>query len=135
MQMVLNKEPLKKPPDLHHLPERHGLAQAIFADVNAHLADTGITLRSGPLVDATIIDAPCSTTNKARARDPEMSSTKKGNDGHFGMKAHINADSVVTHSLETSAAKLHDSQVGLRSFDMFQTNRSSSCSVRVHEGQ
>ena len=81
--------------------------------MNAHLADKGITLRSGTLVDATIIDAPSSTKNKAGARDPEMSSTKKGNDWYFGMKAHIgvDADSGVTHSLETSTAKRHDSQV------------------------
>ena len=61
--------------NFRHLLERHGLTEAIFADVNAHLADKGITLRSGTLVDATIIDAPSSTKNKARARDPEMSST------------------------------------------------------------
>ena len=73
--------------------------------MNAHLADKGITLRSGTLVDATIIDAPSSTKNKAGARDPEMSSTKKGNDWYFGMKAHIgvDADSGITHSLETSS--------------------------------
>ena len=61
--------------NFRHLLERHGLTEAIFADVNAHLADKGITLRSGTLVDATIIDAPSSTKNKAKARDPEMSST------------------------------------------------------------
>ena len=99
--------------NFRHLLERHGLTEAIFADVNMHLVDKGITLRSGTLVDATIIDAPFSTKNKAEARDPEMSSTKKGNDWYFGMKAHIgvDADSGVTHSLETSTAKLHDSQV------------------------
>jgi transposase, IS5 family len=99
--------------NFRHLLERHGLTQALFAEVNAHLADKGITLRSGTLVDATIIDAPSSTKNKAKARDPEMSSTKKGNDWYFGMKAHIgvDADSGVTHSLETSTARLHDSRV------------------------
>ena len=99
--------------NFRHLLERHGLTEAIFADVNAHLADKGITLRSGTLVDATIIDAPSSTKNKAKARDPEMSSTKKGNDWYFGMKAHIgvDAESGVTHSLDTSTAKVHDSQV------------------------
>jgi len=99
--------------NFRHLLERHGLTEAIFADVNAHLADKGITLRSGTLIDATIIDAPSSTKNKAGARDPEMLSTKKGNDWYFGMKAHIgvNAASGVTHSLETSTAKLHGSQV------------------------
>ena len=67
--------------NFRHLMERHGLTEAIFADVNAHLADKGITLRSGTLVDATIIDAPSSTKNQARARDPEMSSTKKATIG------------------------------------------------------
>ena len=99
--------------NFRHLLERHGLTGAIFAEVNAHLADKGVTLRSGTLVDATIIDAPSSTKNKARARDPEMSSTRKGNDWYFGMKAHIgvDADSGVTHSLETSTARVHDSRV------------------------
>jgi len=99
--------------NFRHLLERHGLTEAIFADVNAHLADRSISLRSGTLVDATIIDAPSSTKNRARARDPEMSSTKKGNDWYFGMKAHVgvDADSGVTHSLDTSTAKRHDSQV------------------------
>jgi IS5 family transposase len=99
--------------NFRHLLERHGLTEAIFAEVNGHLADKGITLRSGTLVDATIIDAPSSTKNKAGARDPEMSSTKKGNDWYFGMKAHVgvDADSGIVHSLETTTAKVHDSQV------------------------
>ncbi|MEA5163245.1 transposase [Cereibacter johrii] len=50
---------------------------------------------------------------KAKACDPEMSSTRMGKVWYFGMKAHIGADagSGVTHRLETSPAKLHDSQV------------------------
>ena len=55
--------------------------------MNGHLSDKGITLRSGTLVDATIIDAPSSTKNKAGARDPEMSPTKTGNDWYFGSEA------------------------------------------------
>lgn len=80
--------------------------------MNTHLADQGITVRSGTLVDATISEAPSSTKNKAGARDPEMSSTKKGNDWFFGMKAHVGVDpgSGIVHSLETSTAKRHDSQ-------------------------
>jgi transposase, IS5 family len=99
--------------NFRHLLERHGLTEALFAEVNAHLADKGITLRSGTLVDATIIDAPSSTKNKARARDPEMSSTKKGNDWYFGMKAHVGVDldGGTVHSLDTTTAKVHDSQV------------------------
>jgi IS5 family transposase len=54
-----------------------------------------------------------STKNKAGARDPEMSSTRKGNDWFFGMKAHVGVDaqSGIVHSLETTTAKVHDSQV------------------------
>ncbi len=99
--------------NFRHLLERHGLTQVLFAEVSAHLADKGISLRSGTLVDAPILDAPSSTKNEARARDREMSSTKKGNDWYFGMKAHVGVDldSGVVHSLDTSTAKLHDSQV------------------------
>ena len=99
--------------NFRHLLERYRLTEAIFAAVSAHLADKGITLRSGTLVDATIIDAPSSTKNKAKARDPEMSSTKKGNDWYFGMKAHVgvDAESGTVHSLEATTAKVHDSRV------------------------
>jgi IS5 family transposase len=99
--------------NFRHLLERHGLTEAIFAEVNGLLADKGITLRSGTLVDATIIDAPSSTKNKAKARDPEMSSTKKGNAWYFGMKAHVgvDADSGIVHSVEATTAKVHDSRV------------------------
>jgi IS5 family transposase len=99
--------------NFRHLLERHALTEAIFVEVNAYLAENGMTLRSGTLVDATIIDAPCSTKNKTGKRDPDMSSTKKGNDWYFGMKAHIgvDADSGIVHSLDTSTAKVHDSRI------------------------
>jgi IS5 family transposase len=99
--------------NFRHLLETHQLTEQLFTEVNRHLADQGITLRSGTLVDATIIDAPSSTKNEARARDPEMSSTKKGDTWYFGMKAHVgvDADSGIVHSLETTTAKVHDSQV------------------------
>ena len=99
--------------NFRHLLQRHGLTEAIFADVNGHLADKGITLRSGTLVEATIIDAPSSTKNKAKSRDQEMSSTKKGNDWYCGMKAHVgvDVDSGTVHSLEATTATVHDSRV------------------------
>ncbi|UWR35749.1 IS5 family transposase (plasmid) [Sulfitobacter sp. W027] len=99
--------------NFRHLLEKHRLTEKLFVEVNKHLADQGITLRSGTLVDATIIDAPSSTKNEVKARDPEMSSTKKGNDWYFGMKAHVGVDaqSGIVHSLDTTTAKTHDSQV------------------------
>ena len=59
-----------------HLLERHALTRALFAEVNALLSERGILLREGTLVDATIIAAPASTKNKAKARDPEMHQTR-----------------------------------------------------------
>ncbi len=70
----------------------------------------GLRLREGTIVDATILDAPASTTNRAQARDPEMHQVKKGNQWYFGMKAHIgvDADTGVVHSLMTTAANVAD---------------------------
>jgi IS5 family transposase len=52
-------------------------------------------------MDATVIDAPSSAKNKTVARDPEMSSTKKGDDWYFGMKVRtgIDVDSGTVHTL------------------------------------
>ena len=86
------------------------LTQALFAEINAHLADKGLLMRAGTIVDATIIAAPSSTKNKDEARDPEMHQAKKGNQWHFGMKAHIgvDAESGLVHSLVSTAANVND---------------------------
>ena len=91
-----------------HLLEKHGLGEGLFAEINAHLASLGDSARKGTIVDATIIEAPSSTKNAKRERDPEMHQTKKGNQWHFGMKAHIgvDAESGLAHSLETTAANV-----------------------------
>lgn len=75
-----------------HLLERHGLAGKLFAIVGEHLDAKGLVVRSGTIVDATLIAAPPSTKNQAKARDPEMRQTRKGKDWHFGMKVHIGTD-------------------------------------------
>src|SRR5512139_3727314 len=73
-----------------HLLERHRLTEAIFAEVRALLEERGLLLKSGTIVDATIIAAPSSTKNATASRDPEMHQGKK-NKKHweFGMKVHI----------------------------------------------
>jgi IS5 family transposase len=93
-----------------HLLEEHQLAEQILATVNAKLTDKGLMLREGTVVDATLIAAPSSTKNKDGERDPEMHQTKKGNQWHFGMKAHagVDADSGLVHSVVTTAANAHD---------------------------
>ena len=64
----------------------------MFEEINAHLAERGYRVRAGTIVDASIIAAPSSTKNREGARDPEMHQTRKGNEWHFGMKAHIGVD-------------------------------------------
>ena len=101
--------------NFRHLLEQHQLARQLFDAVNLWLSDAGIMMKQGTLVDATLIEAPCSTKNKRGERDGEMHQTKKGNQWYFGMKAHIGVDakSGLTHSLKTTAANEHDlNQVG-----------------------
>jgi len=75
-----------------HLLERHQLTEAIFQAIRALLAEKGILLKSGTIVDATIVAAPSSTKNATETRDPEMRQTRKGNQWYFGMKFHVGAD-------------------------------------------
>ena len=70
-----------------HLLEKHNLTEEMFSSVRDDLQAKGILVHHGTITDATIIHAPSSTKNQERARDKEMSSTKKGNTWHFGMKA------------------------------------------------
>lgn len=92
-----------------HLLEQHELTAAIFAEVRALLEEKRLLLKSGTIVDATIIAAPPSTKNAEGARDPEMKQTRKGNEWHFGMKAHVGCDKRGTvHSLATTHAGAAD---------------------------
>jgi IS5 family transposase len=96
--------------NFRHWLERHELSQALFAEVSAMLEKRGLLMRQGTIVDATIIAAPSSTKNKQKARDPEMHQTRKGNQWHFGMKAHIGVDvaSGVVHTVVGTAANEAD---------------------------
>jgi hypothetical protein len=70
-------------------------------------------MRAGTIVDATIIAAPSSTKNADNTRDPEMHQTKKGNQWHLGMKAHIGVDaqSGLVHTVVGTAANVSDINV------------------------
>jgi IS5 family transposase len=92
------------------LLETNELTQRMFVAINATLAEKGLLMRSGTIVDATIINAPSSTKNAEHKRDEDMHQTKKGNEWYFGMKAHIgvDAESGLVHSLTTTAANVAD---------------------------
>ena len=93
-----------------HMLETHNLSIQILATVNATLTAKGLLLKQGTVVDATLIAAPSSTKNSRGERDPEMHQTKKGNQWHFGMKAHagVDADSGLVHTVTATAANAHD---------------------------
>jgi IS5 family transposase len=99
--------------NFRHLLEEHNLTREIFEKTKSYLAEKGLLLREGTIVDATIINAPSSTKNREKARDPEMHSTKKGNNYYFGMKAHVGTDTGrgLAHDVVVTDASVHDSQV------------------------
>jgi len=109
----LNRDPVPDATTLLHFRhwlERHDLTRALFDEIGAVLEERGLLMRQGTIVDATIIAAPPSTKNKQKIRDPEMHQTKKGNQWHFGMKAHIGVDvaSGVVHTVVGTAANQAD---------------------------
>ena len=93
-----------------HRLEKHKLAEQILNTVNDLLSARGLLLKAGTVVDATLIPAPTSTKNKDKARDPDMHSSKKGNQWHFGMKAHIgvDAESGLVHTMRATSGNVHD---------------------------
>jgi IS5 family transposase len=96
-----------------HLMERHRLGDELFQLINDYLQENGMKLSRGTIVDASIIQAPSSTKNRKKKRDPEMGSTQKGGQWFFGMKAHIGVDSrsKLIHSVVATAANVSDSVV------------------------
>ena len=96
--------------NFRHLLESHQLTESIFNAINGHLAEKGLLLREGTIVDATLIAAPPSTKNKAGQRDPEMHQSKKGKQWYFGMKAHIGVDaqSGLVHTVIGTAGNVSD---------------------------
>jgi IS5 family transposase len=87
----------------------HTLGEDLFVEVGAHLEAKGLLLKSGMIVDATIVAAPSSTKNAANERDPEMHQTKKGNQWYFGMKVHAGMDPKgIVHTVTVTPANVAD---------------------------
>ena len=92
-----------------HLLERHDLTEAIFGEIRSLLEEKRLLLKSGTIVDATIIHAPSSTKNRSGKRDPEIKQTRKGKQWYFGMKVHTGTDKRgLTHSLTVTNAAQAD---------------------------
>ncbi len=116
VEIDLGREPV---PDettvcrFRHLLEQHDLGRQLFDEVQRHLTAKGLNIATCTIVDATIINAPSSTKNTAKARDPEMHQTKKGNQWYFGIKAHLGGDSrtKLIHAVVATPANAADSSV------------------------
>jgi len=93
-----------------HILEQHELCGQMLDTVNLYLESKGIRISTGTIVDATLINAPSSTKNASKKRDPEMHQTRKGQQWYFGAKAHIGVDSkeTIVHSVITTAASVAD---------------------------
>jgi IS5 family transposase len=96
--------------NFRRLLEASQLTAQLFNTINAVLEKKGLLLKGGTMVDATIVQAPTSTKNQEKKRDPDMHQTKKGNQWHFGMKVHVGADinSGVVHTVSVTPANVAD---------------------------
>src|SRR5579859_90109 len=99
--------------NFRRLLEKHQLTEQLFTEINAHLAERGLIVGKGTIVDATIIDAPSSTKNARKKRDPQMHQTRKGKQWYFGMKVHtgVDTDSGIVHTIRGTPANVADVNV------------------------
>ena len=90
--------------------ENNGIQEKLFANVVGILKDKGLILKRGTIVDSTLVAAPSSTKNTEKKRDPDARSVKKGNQWHFGYKAHIGVDkdTGLVHTVKATSANEHD---------------------------
>ena len=90
--------------------ENNGIQEKLFDEVLKILTDKGLILKRGTIVDSTLIAASSSTKNAEKKRDPEAHSVKKGNQWHFGYKAHIGVDkdTGLVHTIKATSANEHD---------------------------
>ena len=79
--------------NFRHLLERHGLAKVLCETIKEHLAEQGLKLREGTILDASIIAVPSSRKNRRGEGDAQMKQSSKGKQWHFAMKLHIGVDS------------------------------------------
>ncbi len=67
--------------NFRHLLEHHQLTESIFNAINHHLAEQGLLLREGTIVDATLIAAPPSTKNQSSSATRKCTKARKASSG------------------------------------------------------
>jgi IS5 family transposase len=99
--------------NFRRLLERHQLTERLLTEINAYLSERGLFVGKGTIVDATIINAPSSTKNAEKKRDPQMHQTRKGRQWYFGMKMHTGVDDGfgLVHTVRATSANVADVNV------------------------
>ncbi len=88
--------------NFRHFLERHHLTERLFEITAQYLSGRGLLPSEGTIVDATNINAPSSTKNQDRQRDPEMKQAK----------THIGTDTQRRiHSVAVTDVSAHDSKI------------------------
>jgi IS5 family transposase len=93
----------------------------VWSELQRQLDSMGLQVRRGTIQDATFIEADQGSRKKPRGdaaktrRSRDGTIAKKGNEYHFGYKLHqkTDIDYYLIREIETTTAKLHDSQVDL----------------------
>ena len=93
----------------------------VWAELQRQLDSMGLQVRRGTIQDATFIEADQGSLKKPRGdaaktrRSRDGTIAKKGNEYHFGYKLHqkTDIDYYLIREIETTTAKLHDSQIDL----------------------
>lgn len=93
-----------------------GLDGRLFEEIERQLAAKGLLVKSGTLMDATLVEAavkrPGSPAGSKSHTDPDADWTRKGTKSCFGYKAHIGVDqgSGLIRRAELTSAKVSESQ-------------------------
>jgi IS5 family transposase len=125
-----------------HLLQQWFTPEQILEGVNQMLSEKGVMLRDGTILDAMIIAAPSSTKNKRKERDPEMHLVATGNQWFYccaegfayGMRCHIGVDAAsgLVHSVVSTAANVHELNIGRRPAPWRGTPRLRRCWPHWH---
>jgi transposase, IS5 family len=99
--------------------DKLGLSQALLAEANRQLDARGLMIKSGTLVDATIIAGAVKRPydgSRVNPRDPDARFTVKRAKTYFGYKAHLAVDegSGLVRQAEMTSANVHDGRLAER---------------------
>lgn len=89
------------------------LLEKLFRLVNDQLEEKGLFVKTGTLIDASILEAEGGKKKLEKRCDQEATWVQKNKKSYFGYKAHAAMDSGswLIHHLDTTTASVHDSQV------------------------